>query len=206
MAYNDIFGKNASDYWCNEGCNKRMQKYKVISNCLKFFKYVLGLIFLIYLLYLALQVLTLLLTDVNMYNKLIFKETPTYSSCFLGILNQLKICGVIYLMLVLMNEYFFGNMTIKNIYKRLLLFLGISPTIMLVVINFDIYSTGLVTIFLAVLYIFIIFCINLLRSKIDFLYDLSTGKFINKTEETIPEQKEDKKIKENNFKNKKRRK
>ena len=77
---------------------------------------------------------------------------------------------------------------------------------MLVVINFDIYSTGLVTIFLAVLYIFIIFCINLLRSKIDFLYDVSTGKFINKTEETIPEQKEDKKIKENNFKNKKRRK
>ena len=188
MAYNDIFGKNASDYWCNEGCNKRMQKYKVISNCLKFFKYVLGLIFLIYLLY------------------LIFKETPTYSSCFLGILNQLKICGVIYLMLVLMNEYFFGNMTIKNIYKRLLLFLGISPTIMLVVINFDIYSTGLVTIFLAVLYIFIIFCINLLRSKIDFLYDVSTGKFIKKTEETIPEKKENKKIKENNFKNKKRRK
>lgn len=208
IAYNDIFGKNIADYWEDEGCNQRMQKYKVVSKGLNIFKHIIEFAFLSYLLYLALQVLALLLTNVSICDKIICNEIPSYGACLFTILNKLKLYGMIYLMIVFMNEYFFGDITVKRMYKSLLLFLGISPAILLIVINFNIYSTGLITMFLMVLYVFMTFCINLLKGRIDFLYDVSVGEFSNvkikdqKTEENKEVKEEIKK----DFKNKKRRK
>ena len=34
-AYNDIFSKGIEEYWKNEGCNSRMQKYYKVSTIIK---------------------------------------------------------------------------------------------------------------------------------------------------------------------------
>lgn len=55
----------------------------------------------------------------------------------------------------------------------------------LITINFDIYSTRLLTIFSTILYIFITFFISAFRNRLDFLYDVSNSKFPPESNEAV---------------------
>lgn len=202
MAYNDIFGENSADYWSEEGCNKRMQKYNKISKGLKIFEYVLCFILISYFIVLALQSLSLLQTDFNVCGKIVCNS---YNLVFLSMISKFIYYISCYLMVVILYEYFFGEFTLKSIYKYCLLFLGLYPSMILITINFDIYSTRLLTIFLTILYIFVTFFLRVFRSRLDFLYDVSNGKFSSKSNEevTVVEKVNNKK---KNYKEKKRRK
>ena len=202
MAYNDIFGENSVDYWSEEGCNKRMQKYKKLSKGLKVFEYVLCFLLIGYLIVLALQSLSLLQTNINFCKDIV---CSSYDSTFLSMLSKFIYYISCYLMIVILYEYFFGNFTLKSIYKYCILFLGLFPSMILITINFDIYSTRLLTIFLTILYIFITFFISVFRNRLDFLYDVSNGKFSPESNEDVAVVDEIKKVKKN-FKDKKRRK
>lgn len=203
MAYNDIFGKNATEYWYNEGCNKRMQKYKKVSNILIILQYILGLIFVLYLFWLALKSLAHLQIGFNLCDKIICKESLTIKMLLNDMAGKLYCYLTCYLMVIILYHHYIGNLNIKKIYKYTVLFILICPLLILININFMIYSTKLLTFFISTMFIFIIFFINCLKNKINFLYDVSVGIFIQKeSKEDVSVVKENKK----EFKEKKRRK
>lgn len=147
---------------------------------MKKFKLRLNILF-DYLIVLALQSLSLLQTDIIICEKMVC----SYDSVFLSMHSKFIYYISCYLMLVTIYEYFFGNFTLKSIYKYCILFLGLYPSMILITINFDIYSTRLLTIFLTILYIFITFFISAFRNRLDFLYDVFNGKFSPESNEDV---------------------
>lgn len=203
MAYNDIFGKNTTEYWYNEGCNKRMQKYKKVSNILIILQYILGLVFVLYLFWLALESLAHLQIGFNLCDKIICKDYLTIKMLLKDMISKLYCYLTCCIMALILYHRYIGNLDVKKIYKWTVLFILICPLLILININFMIYSTKLLTFFISTMFIFIIFFINCLKNKINFLYDVSVGNFIQKeSKEEVSVVKENKK----EFKEKKRRK
>lgn len=175
LAYNDIFGKNAKNYWKDEGNNKRMQSYYKFANILGKAKTVITLLFVMFITYQISKVITDLINGFDicsMTNCMEVAKSDIANNILIEIPMMIIMMGILLLGFCLK-----GFIKAKNYTNIVLLLIIIAPIMYLLKfgINYNMINSIIFFIIL-MLYISISFLINWIYGSIIDLYDVAVGK------------------------------
>lgn len=175
LAYNDIFGKNAKNYWKDEGNNKRMQSYYKFANILGKVKIVMTLLFVMFITYQISKVIIGLINgfDVcSMTNCMEVVKSDIANNILIEIPMMIIMMGILLLGFCLK-----GFMKSKNYMNTILLLIIIAPIMYLLKFGIDYNMINAIMFFIILmLYISISFLINWVYGSIMDLYDVAVGK------------------------------
>lgn len=175
LAYNDIFGKNAKNYWKDEGNNKRMQSYYKFANILEKVKIAITLLFVIFITHQISMVIIDLIKgfDVcSMTNCMEVAKSDIANNILIEVPMMIVMMGILLLGFCLK-----GFIKAKNYTNAVLLLIIIAPIMYLLKFGIDYNMINAIIFFIILmLYISISFLINWIYGSIMDLYDVAVGK------------------------------
>lgn len=162
---------SSEKYWSEEGNNKRMQSYYKFSKYLKVFEHIITLALVSYILYLCTTSLFCMFDKMSCVNNMEILDQFNFKTM---VFNTYKITFIITVLLVIYysrkNKY-----TIKKVVSSLfngLLFLPIS---VLLIYNFMMLGSLMISFYLLVVFVVITFVTNSISNRIDNLHDIAVG-------------------------------
>lgn len=198
LAYNDVFKKDAVEYWRYEGNNSRMRKYHKISEILKSIN--LGVKWLSFLYFLLLA--TLMLLDLIHGKGVASLMNESNYEIVMYIIEAYGI-GMVGWSLIYFIEYWFKVNTndLIEYYKRACMGMPLVALVKMYISTNMIM--GIIMLVIIILYFLITYTNLIFIKNVDYLYDVATGKI--QFEE--PEEKNDtSEVEVNVVQNKKRKK
>lgn len=175
LAYNDIFRRDAKEYWKDEGNNKRMQSYYKFVNILRKVKIVITLLFVMFITY---QISNVIIRLINGFD--VCSMTNCMEVAKSDIANNILIeipMMVIMMGILLLGFCLKGFIKAKNYINIVILLIIITPTIYLLKFGIGYNMINAITFFvILILFITTSFLINWLYGSIMELYDVAVGK------------------------------
>lgn len=175
LAYNDIFGKNAKNYWKDEGNNKRLQSYYKFANILGKIKIVITLLFVMFITHQISMVIIDLIKGFDVCSMTNCMEVAK-SDIANNILIEVPMI-IIMMGILLLGFCLKGFIKAKNYTNAVLLLIIIAPIMYLLKFGIDYNMINVIIFFIILmLYISISFLINWIYGSIMDLYDVAVGK------------------------------
>ena len=165
--YNDIFSDGIENYWKEEGCNIRMQKYYKLSNILKSLRYWLSIAIVLFLVFMSTQMIVVLIKGISLpaefIDEVVCDVLPFYSISFSMLLMFLST-------LVMFRKISFADL--KNYMGH---FIYMMPMFYLILLNMRYLGTQWIVIIAFFLYLILSIIVRLLSERITELYEIATG-------------------------------
>lgn len=172
---NDIFGKNAEDYWSNEGNNKRMRFYCNLNRGLRVIKFLLKLFIALYLIGIASESLISIIERNGYQSLLEVFDNPNNPSISNSITNMYLISFVLMIGYYVL-DYKINSRTKMELINSVTKSIFLLPVIVLVLFHFKLNGSLMSTFWIAIVIILLSAGITVLNTKIYKLYAVSVGK------------------------------
>lgn len=178
MMYNDILGKGIEEYWKNEGCNSRMQKYYKTSVVLKSFNNILKYLMIFVLI--IISILTIFKLSTGLY----YEDITGGEKGLLLVMDIIpKLMAIIIAgQVAYIISIRFDLLKDKSIEHYMFKFIIAIPLYYLILIYMSKMDGLLLISILVIFYLLIVNLNHLLMNRIIYLYNISTGNNKQKNE------------------------
>lgn len=172
---NDIFGKNAKDYWSNEGNNKRMRFYCNFNRGFKVIKILLTLFIALYLIRIASESLVSIIEGNGYQFFLEMFCNPNDPSISNSITNIYSISFILITGYSVL-DFKINSKTKLELINNLIRSIFFFPVIVLVFFHFKLNGSLMSTFWIITIVILLSLGIGFINNRIDNLYKISIGK------------------------------
>lgn len=168
----DVCGKQVKDYWKNEGCNKRMQRYVLIKNILHWVQLIVMLLLVCYVVLITTDMIVNIFNDGDMATNIIQKY---HAKAIQDIILNVYQIGFVLILMINLLDYKLKSMSLYNVFKNVIRdTLGL-PIVMLIIFYFMTVGNLMLTFWVLVAFVIINVVIDLYTNRIELLNNIATG-------------------------------